>query len=309
MGRAAHHLGLLHIAAPYYRRALEAEPPPSAAGAGALCLLSRAERAARASACKATTDTCPRPLLPLTDCRRRVRPAPRRRLQPVAHPARLGRRRPRPPAAAPAPDRVNEMVLLEWRACPENLRGPCMCSTWDLPETCLSPKCKACAAPRRQLEAARAESLCQLRLLPAPATIRLHAAIGSRGSTGARGSLVSVLGRGLRVRALAVPFALRTAWERHSGTCDAIEAARREWDASCRRRRKAVAATRRQPTPPSPLLQQACHFPPSAPAACHTTTPAAAWQQTPGLNHPRDRQQQQLRRQERRWRRRPPSSR
>ncbi len=37
LGRAAHHLGLLHIAVPYYERVLESAPPPSAAAAGALC--------------------------------------------------------------------------------------------------------------------------------------------------------------------------------------------------------------------------------------------------------------------------------
>lgn len=36
LGRAAHHLGLLHIAVPYYERVLESAPPPSAAAAGAL---------------------------------------------------------------------------------------------------------------------------------------------------------------------------------------------------------------------------------------------------------------------------------
>ncbi|PRW60262.1 general transcription factor 3C polypeptide 3 isoform X1 [Chlorella sorokiniana] len=35
LGRAAHHLGLLHIAVPYYERVLESAPPPSAAAAGA----------------------------------------------------------------------------------------------------------------------------------------------------------------------------------------------------------------------------------------------------------------------------------
>ena len=35
IGRAAHHLGLMHIAVPYYERALEAAPPPSAAASGA----------------------------------------------------------------------------------------------------------------------------------------------------------------------------------------------------------------------------------------------------------------------------------
>lgn len=36
LGRAAHHLGLLHIAVPYYERVLESAPPPSVAAAGAL---------------------------------------------------------------------------------------------------------------------------------------------------------------------------------------------------------------------------------------------------------------------------------
>lgn len=36
LGRAAHHLGLLHIAVPYYERVLDSAPPPSAAASGVL---------------------------------------------------------------------------------------------------------------------------------------------------------------------------------------------------------------------------------------------------------------------------------
>ena len=47
IGRAAHHLSLLHIAVPYYERALEAAPPPSAAASGAWLGMPRALAAPR----------------------------------------------------------------------------------------------------------------------------------------------------------------------------------------------------------------------------------------------------------------------